>query len=625
MAARIPQIDQYSPLSHKLPLREDGTRLAPSWVPATEVRRLDAYKVLAAYRGNVARHFLPELTDGADRREYGDAELLVQRTSSGVLGDSLQIAVTDADQTLTDEPDLPPRPADLPDDATDLDRRVHTVRVSRWETTATATVDEWEQAWAVQPGLQARQEWLRTWADDEFLIGKIVEAEADVAGLGDGVYVLDWSDRDGRPTVDVYNPGFYFPVLTDTTRGFPTKVHLAWEFDEVDASGVTERYVRRLTYELAAIPLASDLFGDPLTGENEDGEAFGVMQDGDRFDPVTGSIVRRYPWNPDEDTAVTCLFTDATWPLNQLINGVRVDDFDPDRATYAATNEGRFARRLDLRLDFLPIIHVPNTPATREHFGHSILDVVAQILDDLSASDTDVQMASALAAGPVISLSGGTVASEQTVKPGVVWSLPENGRMDVLDLSAGLAELGHVNEALQDRLSVNARVPAEVLGRAKQGDIKSGVHLLLTFGPFRQLVEWLRLTREPKYRLMLKMVQRLAQAHGVWEPGENPEARVVFGSYLPSDLSGIVDTVVSLLGQHGISRRTGLRMLVDAGVDIGDLVEEMERIDGEHTAAARDVADATGSEELAAARLGLTLPEPAAPVGPPTITLPPPP
>ena len=89
VATRIPDIDQYSPLSHKLPFRDGAARLAPTWVPTTQIRRLDAYKVLAAYRGNVARNFLPDLEGAGDRREYGDAELLVQRTASGVHGDTI--------------------------------------------------------------------------------------------------------------------------------------------------------------------------------------------------------------------------------------------------------------------------------------------------------------------------------------------------------------------------------------------------------------------------------------------------------------------------------------------------------------------------------------------------------
>ncbi len=629
-------IDQYSPLSHKLPLRDTApTNLAPTWVPTDQQRRLNAYKVLAAYRHNVARHLAAgTLTedDRDKRREYGDAELLVTRTAGGVLGDQIQITVDGADEDIPDTPELPPQPDPLPDSATDLERRIFTARTTRWTEQATAIVDQWEADWAAHPALIERQEWLRSWAEDEFLTGKIVEAEGDIVGLGDGVYVLDWSHTQQRPTVDVYDPGFYFPVLVDGERGFPSKIHLAWEFERPDHLGVTRRYVRRLTYELAPIPFVADPFtGELLVQDLGDGEQRLVLQEGDTFNDQTGLVERTYPWAELDDTGhpipstVTCLFTDATWQLGDLTHGTRVDDFDLDKATFAVTEDGQVARRLDKRCDFILAVHVPNTPATREHFGRSVLDVVAQLLDDLHAADTDVRMASELAAGPMVALFGGNLATSVEVEPGLVFNAGDpTGRMDVLDLTKGLKELRDGRTDLRDRLAVNAQVPAEVLGvRNNEGQAPSGISIALRFGPFRQLVDLLRLTRMPKYQLLLKMAQRLAQAGGVLEPGPNPTARLVFGSYLPSDVAEAIKQVVLLLQAHGVSRLTALRMLVDAGIDIGDLADELDRINAEDTGGALAVADATGSEQLAADRLGLELPDTAPTAVPaPTITLP---
>jgi hypothetical protein len=46
-----------------------------SWVPETDRRRLAAYTVLATYDSNQAAALLGQ--DGDDRREYGDASLIV--------------------------------------------------------------------------------------------------------------------------------------------------------------------------------------------------------------------------------------------------------------------------------------------------------------------------------------------------------------------------------------------------------------------------------------------------------------------------------------------------------------------------------------------------------------------
>jgi hypothetical protein len=118
----------------------------------------------------------------------------------------------------------------------------------------------------------------------------------------------------------------------------------------------------------------------------------------------------------------------------------------------------------------------------------------------------------------------------------------------------------------------------------------------------------------------------MAQAMGVLEPGPTPPANVAFGAYLPADLAQVVATVGDLLAAHAISRRTALRMLVEAGLEIDDITDELARIDIEDTAGAKDLADATGSELAAAKRLGVDpadLPSAASPVAP-TVTVTPP-
>lgn len=630
-------IDQYAPLSHKAALTGQGratTGLAPTWVPREEHRRLAAYKILGAYRANCARMFLPLATvasyeregfgrhnepdTAGDRREYGDADLLVDRIRAGVLGDQVQVVVDGADDDLPDEPDLPPRPEDPPEggETDGFEARVARARLARWETTATDVFDRWLAAVEAQPALLERQDWLRDWADTEGLLAKLHEGEGDTVGLGDGVYVLAWSDLKQRPVVQVYDPGFYFPVL-DTTGNqagdYPDRVHLAWEYEDGDG----HRFVRRLTYDLRPIAAVDD-----DTGE---------LAAGDRYD-ADGRVVRDYPWNVDPDgnvvpSPVTCYFTDATWPLSEIgdakVSGFDNLSLDAPGVEFAETEDGQPARDLDLRLDFVPVVHVPNTPATREHFGQSALLMIAQILDDISASDTDVQAASALAAGPMVAMSGAQASETVEVRPGTVYKLPTEGRMDVLDMSAGLAELTSVNERLLDRLSVNGRVPAELLGRVKVSEAPSGVALALGFGPFSQLVGTFRMVRDAKYRLLLKFVQRLAQGRGdVGLPdGATFPARVQFGSYLPTDRAAVITQTSDALKAQAISTQTAVAWLVDAGFTVDDAQAEVQRIRYDNPERAQAVADATSSEELAAEYLGVTLPE-SATVTPPTVTPP---
>lgn len=607
-----PILDIYAPLSHKLPLsnRSGKGELAPTWVPDTEWRRLTAYKILASYGLNVSRAFFGgehvTVEDQAKRREYGDADLLVDRIRAGVIGDEPEIVVGGADVDPPDEPDLPPlpekpqtggdsesgetEPESEGDEGTaaeaDLRSRIFEAQLARWRDQADEAFAEWESTWSELPRLQERQDWLREWADDEGYWSKLHEAEGDAVELGDGVYTLAWSAKRGRPILTVYDPGFYFPVLDTMQVGddYPTKIHIAWEY-EGTGTELGKRFIRRLTWELVE------------------------------------SEARPLPWNT-EASDVTCLFSDGTWQMENIgPNGLY--DLSEAAATWAETEDGVPANQVDLGIDFLPVIHVPNTPASRTHFGQSALLVVAQLLDDIHRSDTNVQAAADLAAGPMVAMFGAGGDSEVRVQPGTAFKLSKDGRMDVLDLSAGLISLMASNESLRDLLSVNGRVPKAVIGRIDASEAPSGIALALSFSPFAQLVGAFRMTREAKHALLLKFVQRLAQSGGELEPGENPPAKLAFGSFLPTDRTAVVDETTRLLKDRAISTQTAIAFLVAGGFSIEDARGEVDRIRYENPAAAKDVADALGSEDEAAKWMGVELPEqPTAIAQPPEPELP---
>lgn len=611
-------------------------RYAGSWVPPTDLRRLTAYRVLAAYRDNVAREHLPA-EDSAQRehREYGDAELIVHRVVSGILGDDMQIVVDDADNEPPDTPTMPAAPVQPADGASDIDRQVHEATVRVWEERATEAIAAWEEAWANLPTLRERQEWLRDWADGELFEQAVWECEGDVVTLGDGLYTLEVSTDEQRVKLDVYDPGFYFPVLDEAAhaRGFPTTIHIAFELD-LNNDGAPD-HVRRITYELGAIqpltvmtpdgpvPAVSETVVDPDVGEVArtrpivPGESPSLMeQDSRRAD---GHIVRRYPWAQDEDSLTTCYKTDAVWRLDDVA-GKTVYEFPLDAryATYAMNEQFDQIRRLDLRQDFIPAVHIPNTPSRRDHFGKSTLARVLQLLDDLAETDSDVQRAAALAGSPMVALSGDQVAGEITIRPGIVFNVGANGRMDTVDLSQPLLALLDVKGNLEDRLGVNVQVPGEVTGRTEASGAESGFAKVMKLGPYSSLILLLRLVREPKYRLLLKFVQRMSQTAGFLDPGPTLTARVAFGSFLPSDRQAAIEEIVALMSSKPalISRRTALQMLVDVGIDIGDLAEELARIDAEDVAGARELFEATGDQELVNARLGVKT-DPAKTVEPP--------
>lgn len=637
MARNAPLFDPWTSLDHKSEVATATTpsAAAPSWV-GKHARRLAAYKVLLAYQTNSARTFLTAALSDAiageltveqvvalaeearrARREYGDAELLVGRAVDALLGESVKVIVPDADHELPDEPDLPERPEPLADDADEVARRIAAVRLERWEADALETVDSWERALAAFDAGTERQDWLRHWADQVDLPGKMVEAETDAVGLGDGVYVLGWSARRGRPELRVYDPGLYFPPVLpgeddDLDEDYPGRIHLAWEFEQDG-----KRWLRKVTWELGPILPATDDDGEFLLDEND----AVVLQQGDGFDGQ-GRIARRYPWQgPDESpSTLTCYMTDAVWDMGAVRGGLA--DLDPSQARYRLNEEGRPIRDLDLFIDFIPVVHIPNVPASKQHFGVSILAAVAQLLDEIQATDTDLASAASLAGSPPIAVSGageraGAVA---TYGPGSLFYLGEGGAMSSIDTSSALSPLMEQLLALLDRFAVNSRMTAEGLGRVKASEVPSGITILLALAPALALVHRMRLVRRRKYRLLLRFVQRLAQAGGALPAGVNPDAEVVFGSFLPSDEKVVVELVTQLLDRHGISRETALRWMVEAGLDVGDVTEELDRIRGEDFDGADKLSLIVG-DAAAAEYLGRE-PGPDAPEAPPEVTLP---
>ncbi|MCF1597735.1 hypothetical protein [Streptomyces muensis] len=537
-----------------------------TWVPEEDTRRLAAYTVLAAYDGGQAGE-LAEVRDGPsarERREYGDPAAFVDAITSDVLGDEQRIVVAGTE----------------PDDTTTFD----------------------EEARAVQ-------EDLLTWAEDEQLAMRMQQAERKAVGLGDAIYRVSWEPDKRRPVVRVMDPGFYFPILGDDGGEFPHRVHFAWEIPEDKRRGLKAR-LRRITYELGPIRPATvsgaDRRGRPLrafVGDEDDPQ----LTPGDTADEH-GRIWRQYAWN-DEPSDLTCYLTDATWLLEDLERTDDVDNLPMGKATYAQRGDGEVLDALDLLIDFIPVVHLPNTvPGAEEHWGKASLAAVLQIMDELAASDTDAARASATTGIPILSVSGlqDGRASVQ-VEPGTVFRLADGGRMDVVNTAPQLAQLLATVETLRERAAVNLRLPPIALGTQDPAQLPSGYALKISLGPLDKLIAAMRLARRHKYQLLLRFVQRLfiAGQHPDWIGRGVHPANMVFGAYTPTDRMGVLEEVATAYAARLISLETALRMLAEGGWPIEDIPEEIERIQSRAFDQAAALADATGDAAAVRDYLGM--------------------
>lgn len=625
----------YASLSHKdfMSQARERARVVPSWISPEDQERHAAYYVRSAYLSNAARLLLPKSTDRdrdivRARREYGDPALLRDRVVAGVLGTDWSLVVDGADADPAAEgPSIPPAPEPLPTVDDEAAQRVlddlHAERLAQWRASVEIAATQYLADVEATRVARAAQEAVNAWVLRSELRARIHEVETTATGLGDAVLVF-WHQEGDWPRVQAFEPEAYFPVEDDDGR-FPRTVHLAWEFEEAGTDGTTRRYVRRITFELAPL-------NDLRAGLDDLGRPAWLDEDGmpslvpvDRPDErvdAAGNVRRRYPWIPEgtpvgEWSTEVCLYSDGVWDITD-VNQDGLADLDEAKATWRPYGDG-LAYRADYGTDFLPVIHVPNTPTGLEPWGQSVVDLVAQAFDDLAQTDSEIMAASRFVGSPTVATTAALEGSP-VLMPGQMLSVGEGGRMDVLDLSAGLKALMDSGDRHLDRCWVNARVPAEVLGRAESGDV-AGITLALRLAPFAQLIGVLRMARDPKYRLVPRFGQRMAQLQGVLEPGLTPEAHMAWGNFLPTDQTATIASVGEALRAHAISTQTAVSMLVAAGLPIDDARDEVERIRADDVEGADTMADALAGHpnllRIVAERLGVD-PPPSAPE-PPTL------
>jgi hypothetical protein len=566
------------------PGRNTWAELTRSWVPDEDLRRLAAYRLLAAYDSNQAGQLAAVTGDdeaGIERRELGDASKLVDTALGYLLGSQQVISIAGAEHT-DDEP-------------TD-------------EAAAALTV----------------QDKLRAWAEKEMLPLRLQQAERTAILLGDAVYTLAWDPAKGRVLLRTWDPGLYFPEWPEDGEQdgaeFPLRVHLAWELPEDKRRGFKAR-LRRVTYELGPIGPASRRGaakdGSPAREYLYTDGGDPILVKGDAWNADTGVISRTYPWAPNRSSPWTCFLTDAEWDLDDLTYADLLYDLPMHKARYRVRSDGEVLDRLDLMADFIPVVHITNSiPTSGEHWGKPTVATVLQALDELSATDTDGSGASATTGSPIIGLAGARLPIDRAtgqplpvkVRAGTVWQLNDNGRMDVLDTSAQLAELRARVDHILDRIAANSRLTAAGLGTLDPTALPSGYALQLALGPLDSLVAAMRLARAHKYGVLLRIVQRLHQAGHAegWPAGESLPARLMWGPHTPTDRAAVLDEVVRGVGAGVLSIETGVRMLIDAGYPIEDAQKEIERIQTRAFDAAARLADATGDNNAVRAYLGLS-------------------
>lgn len=426
------------------------------------------------------------------------------------------------------------------------------------EQTVSAVMGDSQEIQSPNEDVQAA---LRDWATHDNFLLTLLEAERKTTTLGDAVYLIEAGET--RPHVSVIDPGFYFPVYDDDSRAqYPTKVHLGWEY--TDSEG--KAWIKRTTYELKPVPPYS------------------------------------VPW-ADKPATLECFVTEAKWRA-----GGASLNLAPRNAIYSVNSQGQEVKDLPMGIDFIPVIHLPNTVTGVEHYGTSILTPLIQLLDDLYHTDTDATAAAATTGTPMLAISDPAALPATSnraplvVKPGAIFNLNKGGTVTAINTAPQLAEIRNRQKDLLARLSRNARIPEVALGATQS--TQSGVALQIQYSPLNALVRSLRLARAPKYGLLLKFLQRFLMLQGVLKT--TAPAQLVFGAFMPKDQETVVKTVTEAVTGKIMTIETGIKMLEAAGIPVTD--DEAETLKSRDYAGAIALVEATGDTKAARNMLGIDTP-----------------
>jgi hypothetical protein len=112
------------------------------------------------------------------------------------------------------------------------------------------------------------------------------------------------------------------------------------------------------------------------------------------------------------------------------------------------------------------------------------------------------------------------------------------------------------------------------------------------------MVGEMRLVRAEKNPLLLKFVHRMSVAGRAEKvPAEFVDGDIEYGSFLPQDESGTAELAVKLLAGKVISLETAVGMMLEVGIPIEDIQEEILRIQHRDFEGADLLLTALGNEE----------------------------
>jgi hypothetical protein len=229
-------------------------------------------------------------------------------------------------------------------------------------------------------------------------------------------------------------------------------------------------------------------------------------------------------------------------------------------AIFEMWRDGHLAERKPNPYGFIPFIIFPNLRRPKCFWGQSDLPALMEPQRELNRALSQLSHILELSGNPIAVLENVERSEDIAVRPGAVWSLPEEARAYLLDLLQGGGinlHLGYI-EMLYRTLHDIAESPRAAFGGT--GRDLSGVALEMEMQPLLQRIWRKRLIREAVYRQRAEMMLKLIERYRGQDFG-HPRIDVTWSAVLPRDVSRVAAGEEAMV-QSGIhSRRRAMEEL----------------------------------------------------------------
>jgi hypothetical protein len=204
---------------------------------------------------------------------------------------------------------------------------------------------------------------------------------------------------------------------------------------------------------------------------------------------------------------------------------------------------------------FIPFIIYPNLSEPKRFWGVSDLAPIMESQRELNRAMSQLSRILELSGNPIAVLENVEEAEDIAVKPGAVWTIPEEAKAYLLDLLQGGGVRLHIDyiNLLYRTMHDIAESPRAAFGGTER-DL-SGVALEIELNPLLQKVRRKRIIRTAVYNRRNRMILNLLERYQGESFGEN-RLRLIWSPVLPQDLSRLVSNEQTLV-QSGIHSRRG--------------------------------------------------------------------